>query len=254
MSRPFLILAHPGHELRILGWVQREKPHVALFTDGSGSSQKPRIQRSVDILESMGCTLSSIRGLYSDKELYERVKEADFTFFEKLCSALFQELSSLGSTEVVSDMREGYSPSHDLAQAVAQVVVNRAQERSTQKFRHRTFPLTGAPGSSPDGKTALETLELSRNEFEFKLQTARRYTELAQEVAVLEKNGSLEIFRSECFFQVDEDILCDQYLSEEPYYESYGRAQVEKGVYKDLLTYENHIRPILIALQQGADS
>lgn len=244
MPQPLLILAHPGHELRVWGWVRRLKPHVAILTDGSGSAQAPRIERSVKNLEAMGCTLSRCRGLYSDQEVYRKIKDGDFAFFDQIASWLVEDRNQTEGTIVVSDMREGYSPTHDLAQALAQTAIKLSTEGS-EATTHLTFPLTGLPGSTPDGRSPSVTLDLSDAEFEEKVRTARDYEELAQEVDLLERQGILNSFKTELLFPGDKDILSDEFLEQKPYYETYGEAQVEKGVYKDLLTYSDHLRPLL---------
>jgi len=44
----FLILAHPGHELRAYHFLERVCPFVAVMTDGSGSIGTPRVDESRD--------------------------------------------------------------------------------------------------------------------------------------------------------------------------------------------------------------
>ena len=38
-----LVIAHPGHELRLYGWIAQTKPLVCILTDGSGSDDQPRL-------------------------------------------------------------------------------------------------------------------------------------------------------------------------------------------------------------------
>jgi hypothetical protein len=42
-ERALLVVAHPGHELRLFGWLSYARADVLVLTDGSGRSARPRI-------------------------------------------------------------------------------------------------------------------------------------------------------------------------------------------------------------------
>jgi hypothetical protein len=50
MNPPALIVAHPGHELVILGWVEANHPLVTIFTDGSGRGGVSRLPSTRKLL------------------------------------------------------------------------------------------------------------------------------------------------------------------------------------------------------------
>lgn len=249
-----LVIAHPGHELHLLGWVGRRRPLVAILTDGSGSSANSRLHRSEAVFTELGCTLCPDLQQASDRRIYQRILDGDVDFFWQRVECLSDQFHLHAAELVVSDMREGYSPTHDLAEALTHLAVTLCRRRHGRAPAHFTFPLTGGPGTCPEGRSKAETLELTHSEFEHKLRTARGYEELAGELAALEKSGSLEIFKTEHLFRAGDELLSDDYLEREPYYETYGRKQVEKGLYSYLLTYRDHIRPLLVALQERLPS
>src|SRR5260370_6140515 len=43
-GRALLVVAHPGHELRLFGWLCSARPDVLVLTDGSGHSGRSRIE------------------------------------------------------------------------------------------------------------------------------------------------------------------------------------------------------------------
>ena len=45
-----LLVAHPGHELLLHGWISRTKPVVHVLTDGSAHSSRPRLARTAELL------------------------------------------------------------------------------------------------------------------------------------------------------------------------------------------------------------
>src|SRR6478609_9844484 len=71
-----LIIGHPGHELRVLGWVRAAKPLVAVLTDGSGADGAPRIDQTTQLLDH-GLPRSASYGLASDREVYRAILEQD---------------------------------------------------------------------------------------------------------------------------------------------------------------------------------
>ena len=50
-SKCALILGHPGHELRVLGWMKAAKPWVIVLTDGSGHTSEPRVGLTRNLID-----------------------------------------------------------------------------------------------------------------------------------------------------------------------------------------------------------
>ncbi len=73
MSTVALIIAHPGHELRIYKFLQVYKPRVYLITDGSGGEQASRVQSTKEVLESCGATLAEGFDIVPDKKIYQEL-------------------------------------------------------------------------------------------------------------------------------------------------------------------------------------
>jgi len=51
-----LIIAHPGHELRVHHWLEKTRPLVFVLTDGSGRTAQSRLHSTTRILERAGAT------------------------------------------------------------------------------------------------------------------------------------------------------------------------------------------------------
>jgi hypothetical protein len=49
-----LVIAHPGHEARLRGWVERARPRVFVVTDGSGRGGVSRIGETARALKETG--------------------------------------------------------------------------------------------------------------------------------------------------------------------------------------------------------
>src|SRR5437879_291791 len=52
IPQPALVICHPGHELKLFGWMTRARPVVHVLTDGSGSSKRSRLKSTERVLES----------------------------------------------------------------------------------------------------------------------------------------------------------------------------------------------------------
>jgi hypothetical protein len=62
-TRPALIIAHPGHELRVHHWIEKTRPLVLVLTDGSGRTTQSRLASTTRILEQAGAYLQSFSAL-----------------------------------------------------------------------------------------------------------------------------------------------------------------------------------------------
>src|SRR5260370_411620 len=68
-----LVIAHPGHELRVHHWLERARPVTFVLTDGSGHTDRSRLAATTAILERAGATRGAIYGAMSDRELYQAI-------------------------------------------------------------------------------------------------------------------------------------------------------------------------------------
>jgi hypothetical protein len=55
-----LVIAHPGHELRVHGWLEWARPTVFVLTDGSGQGSHGRLASSARLIERSGGRTGSV--------------------------------------------------------------------------------------------------------------------------------------------------------------------------------------------------
>src|SRR5262245_36394298 len=89
-SHVALVIAHPGHELRVHGWLEQVRPRVFILTDGSGSSGQPRLRSTRRILKQAGAVRGEVFGRFTDRDLYEALRHGDREPF----TAVVTELST----------------------------------------------------------------------------------------------------------------------------------------------------------------
>jgi hypothetical protein len=86
--RSALVVGHPGHELKVFGWMSEYKPRVYVITDGSGRHGYPRISSTAALLGKLGARPGEIFGAISDLELYATVLAQDSARFVRLVDEL----------------------------------------------------------------------------------------------------------------------------------------------------------------------
>lgn len=247
-----LSIGHPGHELRLMHWLGEKRPHCAVLTDGSGSSEIARTESTRRLLLEQGCTISPYFGRFKDKEIYQRILSIDVAFFWERVLELVQELKDHAAKALVGDMSEGYNSTHDIMNVLNRCATIVYQKSKKVNLEQWEFALEADPSQVPPGNPKAWPIVLTDEELVKKIAAARGYPELAFEVERAERLGGLERFRLECLYQVTGNGLNDDYLNEPPYYEIYGRQQIKKGTYSDLITYEHHVRSLSLALLERA--
>jgi hypothetical protein len=246
-----LVIAHPGHELRVYGWLERERPEVFVLTDGSGSSGQSRLSSTTEVLRRAGARPGPLFGRFSDRELYDVILEGRIEVLTELVHELAQVFIERGVETVAADAIEGFNPSHDLCRLVTDAAVALARCRTGQPIASYDFLLEGRPDElSPNGGSGVLRLDLEDRALERKLAAARSYPEMAYEVErAFERHGA-EAFRFECLRQVDPEGDVEALVEEPPYYERYGEQQVVAGRYPKVLRFREHFLPLALALRE----
>ena len=85
-----------------------------------------------------------------------------------------------------------------------------------------------------------------------KLNAAREYAELKDEVEQAIALKGEEYFRVECLKKVSQSL--PEYPPGRPYYEELGEQRVAAGKYRSAIRYQSHMLPILRAIQDYASS
>jgi len=271
-QRPLLVVAHPGHELRVHGWLESVKPVVWILTDGSGHTKHSRINSSTRVLEAAGAVRGSVYGRFTDQALYDAVLGFHHHRFIDLVDELVEALISYGGGFIAGDAEEGYNPAHDICRLVINAAVARVNNKSKTKIANYDFGLVGSPSRCQE-KLLKDSLWLNLDDAAFarKLAAARNYPELQSEVEsalngfdrfefrkqpdlaqrARSEYGITEVsdFRTECLRPVNlSTTQTNQSNGDIPFYESYGEKQVKAGHYSRVLRYREHVIPLSVAL------
>ncbi|HEY9420568.1 MAG TPA: hypothetical protein VIW92_04070 [Thermoanaerobaculia bacterium] len=246
-GRAALVVAHPGHELRVHHWMERARPVVFVLTDGSGSIHSSRLASTTAVLERAGARPGSIYGRLSDRDLYRALLDHDYNLFESLVCELVRELDAHGIDTVAGDAVEGFNPGHDTCRLLLNAAVERLAALRGLAPANLEFPLDGAPddaGASPDSlRLTLDDVALAR-----KLEAARGYPEMADELERAVSRYGTAAFRVEHLRPVSYGLAIAGRASRPPFYEVYGERKVAEGVYREVIRLREHLEPLAAAL------
>jgi hypothetical protein len=253
-QRAALVVAHPGHELRVYGWLEATRPRVFVMTDGSGRTGHSRLQSTARIIGAVGASAGPVFGRFSDQLVYQATLRHDYGFFTALARELADQFVRERIDYAVGDAEEGYNTAHDICRLVINSAVEMASRERGIEIGNYDFLLTGRPEKCSDRLRARAIwFQLDDATVGRKLTAADNYPELAAEVeAAIRENGA-SAFRVECLRPVgggDGDGEAVRFAAEKPYYEQYGEQQVAAGHYEKVISYREHIRPIAEALRE----
>ena len=267
-----LVIGHPGHELRVYGWIGQVQPIVCILTDGSGSDGKPRLDKTLEILHESGAKIGPLCGELSDREIYEKILRHEYDSFDTLCERLARLITAQNIDLVVSDAIEGYNPVHDLCEALVRAAVGIARNANDaennenagktrngtpRSIRHYTIPLMNDPRPATGSMEAHHTIELTPLRFKQKLEAMRSYAASA--------GGILQEEVRDAFHSFGEQAFAREYLFEaaapgqeperrfsrqKPFYETYGEQKVAAGHYQFAIRFHEHVLPIVNHLRK----
>jgi hypothetical protein len=234
-----LVIAHPGHELRVFHFLERARPIVSILTDGSGFHGAPRLHDTTALLGTCGATREQVYGCLTDTEAYSRLMAGDDASFVEIARRLSRSFDEHGVTAVLTDAAEGYNPVHDLCRVIAETAARLCRVRTPLLFE---VDLVG----HPDGNGPGIRLHLDDEAFVRKLNAVNRYAALTTEAAAAFDRHGADAFRVEFLRQSATDVLPSK--DHVPYYEVVGQERVREGRYASVLRYSTHVRPVLAAL------
>src|SRR5713101_2738254 len=240
-GRAVLVVAHPGHELSLAGWLAMMRPSVFVITDGSGQLGRSRLHSTTKVLSRTGARPGSIYGQLSDQEVYEAMLRQDVGLFLRI-------------EYVVGDSAEGYNPTHDVCRILVGGAVELATRLRGRPIGNYEYVVTGQRRDCVAGRCAgTIRLKLDDDALGRKLAAAYAYPELAGEVEATIQRDGIESFRYECLHPVDNRMNWTPDRNSKPHYEVHAESRVASGKYQRALRYAEHIAPLRTAFWETLD-
>lgn len=176
-ARAALVVAHPSHELRVHGWMEKARPYVCVLTDGGGRSGESRLDRTTEVLLKAAARPGAIYGRLTDLEVYSAVLDGNAGLFAGLVEELARAFAEERIEYVVGDAAEGYSVTHD----ICRIMIDAAVDLAAREYGHRVanfdFLVVGSPADCPDElRDRAIWLQLDDQAFGRKVNAALNYT------------------------------------------------------------------------------
>jgi hypothetical protein len=226
---------------------------VCVLTDGSGRSGTSRLPSTRALLETLGASPASIFGAFSDGDAYAAILEQRVDPFVDVVDRLAEALRQEDVRYVAGDAAEGYNPVHDVCRLVLNAAVAIASRR--QPVANFDFSLVDPPAACDESrrKGAIE-VRLSDEQFRGKLESARRYVDLAEDVDEAMRRVGADAFRIEVLRPAPATEAGDGLPDEAPFYERHGERRVARGKYGQVLRRSRHVLPLARALWKHVEA
>ncbi|HEY4642710.1 MAG TPA: hypothetical protein VII75_15315 [Thermoanaerobaculia bacterium] len=241
MTPPFLLVAHPGHELLLQGWISLTKPAVHVLTDGSGHTAEPRLDRTAELLRELGAKPGAIFGRLTDREAYALITERNSALLVSLIAELASAIEQQRPSLVVTDAVEGYNPVHDLCCLIAGAAI----ELSSSNAKHYAYAVVGDP------RQGELVIELDDAAYAAKLERARRYAPILPDAAELLARHGSDAYRYETLCAVTDWRRLG--ADERPLYERFGEERVAAHRYDHVIRRDEHLVPLRDAVCNTLD-
>lgn len=249
-----LIVGHPGHELKVFGWLTESAPRVYVLTDGSGANGISRLSSTTKLLHESGSVADPIFGFISDAGVYRAIIGQEVSTFLAIVDRLAASLGKHGIELVAGDAVEGFNPTHDICRALLNAAVPIANRSSGRTIANYEFCLTEWEQHCQDPHDSrCVHLRLDDQLLQQKLRAAREYKELRNEVQQAIAARGEEYFRVECLRKVT-DPFPELFAETKPYYEMHGEQRVAQGKYESVIRYREHMLPILKAIREYTEA
>jgi hypothetical protein len=247
-SRPAVVVGHPGHELKVFGWIAEHRPQVHVITDGSGRHGVSRLPSTAKLLAGVGAKPGEVFGPVSDAEIYHALLETNIPFFLDLLNRLAGSFIRNRVDFVGGDATEGFNPTHDICRALVNAAVAVAEEATGRRIPNYEFCLTEWEQSRQDvhDRQCLH-VRLGDDLLRRKLEAAATYGELKEEVEKAIAARGEQYFQIECLRKVS-SLTTESEPTDKPFYETFGEQRVAEGGYTSVIRYRQHMVPVLEAL------
>lgn len=244
LKRAAMIIAHPGHELRMHHWVETARPEVLVLTDGSGRTNQSRLDSTTKVLQRAGALPGPVYGRFTDAELYEVMLAGKLEVVVNLVQEVADWLIAGEFDMVAGDALEGYNTSHDLCRHLIDAACELVRHQAGRSLPNYDFLLTGRPDECPVAlRAGAICLQMDDAAVERKLAAADGYPELQTEVAGALKKFGRELFATEWLRPAAKNGGLTLPV-EKPFYEIHGEKQKLAGHYQYVIRAREHLLPL----------
>lgn len=243
-KRAALVAAHPGHELRLHGWLELALPVVFVLTDGSGHGERGCLASTSGVLARAGARPGAIYGRLRDRDAYRLILDGAAGRLIDLAAELAASLAAEGVDYVVADAIEGFNPVHDLCNVLAGSAVAATERRLGRGIRLFDFPLDGSPAGPVASPVPGRRPRAGRGGARAQARRRPRLPRDGPRGGGGARSLGAHAFRTERLSPAARDRPLAERVCEPPSYEAHGERQVAAGYYPRVLRFRSHFLPL----------
>lgn len=248
-TKAALVVAHPAHELRLLGWLEQSRPDVYALTDGRGRRNVPRIERTGRIIRDLRCQPGEVFGDMTDASIYESLLAGQHRVLLRVLDQLADAFTRQRYDVIVVDAHEDAFLSHDVLNALVRGAVLAAEHRLGRELLCYDYALEHDPRSCPEALVGDSCwLRLDNEQLHRKLKIAGQYEEVSAEVSEAIGSYGAQAFAVECLRPL-RDLGMIRTPSQKPIYETHGEQMVREGNYREVVRFDQHVAPLFERLR-----
>lgn len=241
--KTLLFIGHPGHELLAYKFLSIYKPDVVFLTTGSGSDNQSRINQSINLVKSLGLNTYSPFTPFSDREIYDLILSNSTDSFLSTKLSLKEFIVEHKFEMIVGDALEGFNPSHDICRYLINSIIIELENEI--KIKNYDFFQDDVRKNKISLKKQEDIiLELDKNELTKKMNACMNYPEIKSEVDKFVTQFGTDFFALEFFRKVEDPRKIVSWNTKFPYYEEFGRKRIAEGIYKELISFEGHMKQL----------
>jgi len=190
--RTALIIAHPGHELLVHGWLEQARPTVFVLTSSACKAGKLKIATTAAIVEQAGARIGCLFGRCTERGLHHSLLLGEKERFNAITQELADALLSESIDFVAGDAAEGIDPAHDLCRVLIDAAIGIAAA-VRPNLKNYEFPLLGESGA----RSSTLHQYISGDAWLRKFASCRAYAEPVEEVQRHVANDGIDSLRME---------------------------------------------------------
>lgn len=279
-----LTIAHPGHELRLHGFLEQARPFVFILTDGSHRTGQDMMMDSIkSISKAIKNGIQTVPGdnswnrvfMYDfpeNQQGYEHVKDSQIyyellnqrtDFFVLFINLIAKNLVKYKIDYLISDSSEGTNVCHEITRMMAEIAVQRVKKKTGKEIIEYDFAIDKP--FNEDINDECIRIQLEDEAVERKLDAILKYqlalTDLKPNVS-LDLNVIVELRKmpdginhiKQMLKDINSDFFRNEYLHPlklqvqhdrpKPLYETIGEKAVADGKYTEVITHEKHLEPL----------
>ncbi|HUJ13157.1 MAG TPA: hypothetical protein VL284_05130 [Thermoanaerobaculia bacterium] len=242
-----LLVAHPGHELLLHGWIGLVKPVVHVVTDGSGHTGEGRLEMTAEFVRACGARAGAIFGALSDRAAYQMILACNTTLLLWLVTKLAAAIAYRPDLIVV-DAVEGYNPVHDLCRMIAGAAIEMAGV-DTKLYE---YAVVDRPDAFDSNSGDVIAIDLDDAEHARKIGRARRAAGRVPDIDELLARHGAAAYRSERLRRVVDWWRIDD-GGALPLYERLGEQRVAAKRYHSVIRRDDHMIPLRDSLRRAVE-